>query len=235
MKLLKGILGAAMMLSTYSASATLIDFNDQALDSSLIASATNFSFNQSSANAGEFVLAFDGATGTFGNQTTVNTSNTSGGQLRQLTTVGFDFSMGGSFTFDLLIGGSGSTVFGTFENADPSGSFTTASGASFNGEDIGLFFSTDGGSTFTLAQVFDTEAPETLDTFDTTSFVLPLAAQTSNTIFQILQVRNSGTPFDRWAIDNISINNVTSVPEPTSLVILGLGLAGLVVRRKTVA
>ncbi len=222
---------------TQQVKASLITFSDELLDSSLISTVTNFSFNESSVTPGEFVLAFNGGTNDFGDQSTVNLDNNVGGELRQITTVGFDFSTGGSIGFDLLIGNDTTTAFGFFEEADTTGNQIAASGLVVTGEDIGLFFSTDGGTTFDVLQIFDTDAPETLGQFGTFNINLPIEAQTSNTIFQILQLDNSGIGFDDFAIDNFLIaptNTSTDVPEPSTFALLGLALIGIAIRRRKV-
>jgi hypothetical protein len=58
-------------------------------------------------------------------------------------------------------------------------------------------------------------------------------AMSNDTKFQFVQARHSGSNWDNWAIDNVSLSNNTSVdvPEPSTFAIFALGMMGLVSRR----
>ena len=106
---------------------------------------------------------------------------------RQLTTTGLNVSNGGTISFDLIFGNSSNGG----ENADA-------------GEDVALEFSLDGNSWQEIA-IYDTEA---FTTWTGISESIPLEAQTVDTQFRWLQVAHSGSSFDNWALDNISIEAI---------------------------
>ena len=137
----------------------------------------------------EGVVAFNG--GPSQNLNPVDTGIGSS-ESRNISTIPLDLRFVGEIDFDLLIGDSSQTPWGFFENAD-------------SGEDILLAYSVDGGGSFTQVQVFDTELLVSLGKFGSFSVALPALAQTDNTILRWSQVSNSGSPFDHWALDNISI------------------------------
>ena len=58
-------------------------------------------------------------------------------------------------------------------------------------------------------------------------------AMSNNTKFQWIQAKHSGTHWDNWAIDNVSLSNNASVevPEPSTFAIFALEMIGLVTRR----
>ena len=107
---------------------------------------------------------------------------------RQLTTTGVDVANGGNISFDIIFGNSSNGG----ENADA-------------GEDVALEFSTDGNTWQSIA-IYDTEA---FTTWTGISESIPLEAQTINTQFRWSQVAHSGSRFDNWALDNISIEAVS--------------------------
>ncbi|GEM_PF-3542703 len=142
----------------------------------------------------------------------------SGSGTRSANTIGYDLSSGGDLNFRLKLGGPNDTSL--FENMD-------------SGEDVILNYSTNGGTSWTNLFTFDTENLSYRDTWGLASFTISGAIATANTMFQWIQARHSGSRYDHWAIDNVSIsNNVSSVPEPASLALLGLGLAGIRFSRK---
>ena len=104
---------------------------------------------------------------------------------RFATTNLVDVANGGAVTFDLIFGDS----FNGGENAD-------------GGEDVVLEYSINNGSTWNQFGLYDTEA---FTTWTTITENIPIAAQTSNTSFRWRQISHSGSNFDNWAIDNVSI------------------------------
>ncbi len=140
--------------------------------------------------------------------------------LRSANTVGYDLSTGGNISFRLKIGGPNDTTL--FEDAD-------------SGEDIAFNYSIDNGSSWVNLFIFDTENTLYRDTWGVASFNIVGAAISGSTLFQWEQVDHSGTTFDNWAIDNVSINNnISSVPVPAAVWLFGSGLMGLIgVRKKS--
>jgi len=137
---------------------------------------------------------------------------------RSAITNEYDLTSGGIISFMLKIGGPDDT--NTFEDAD-------------SGEDVAIQYSAANGSWVDLL-VIDTEDSLYRDTWGQVSLTLSGAALSTNTKFQWVQLDHSGTTFDNWAIDNVQLfdNNATqSVPEPSSLAILALGMIGLVSRK----
>jgi subtilisin family serine protease len=137
--------------------------------------------------------------GTTGTQFTGSASNAlvfgfTGSGTRQAITKGFNLTAGGTVSFQLIIGNSSNGG----ENADP-------------GEDIVLEYTTDGVNFSQIATYLESSYPA----FTTITQQIPLAAQTANTQFRWRQPSHSGSSFDQWAIDNISIGTATPPPPPT--------------------
>lgn len=138
-----------------------------------------------------------------------------GSGIRSASTNAFDMTTGGLLSFMLKIGGRSDTS--TFEDADA-------------GEDVLLQYSTNGSSWVNL-QVIDTEDVLYKDTWGLVNISIDGLAMTDNTKFQWTQARHSGNGWDNWAIDNVTLSNNVEVPEPSTLAIFALGLAGLASRR----
>lgn len=141
----------------------------------------------------------------------------SGSGTRSANTIGYDFSSGGDISFRLKLGGPNDTTL--FENMD-------------GGEDVLFRYSTNSGVLWTTLFTFDTEDLLYRDTWGLASFNITGPLATANTMFQWSQIRHSGSRYDHWAIDNVSISNRASVPEPAPLALIALGLAGFRFSRK---
>ncbi|EBA18431.1 hypothetical protein RSK20926_11949 [Roseobacter sp. SK209-2-6] len=206
---------AAAFIGT-QASATTYDFNDQTLPS-IFDSASGFGFRTESGNPSNAALSFTGGGSTVGTTPAgVNTLHT-GGQLRHATTGALNLSSTASISFDFLFGTSGSTPYGSFENADGS-------------EDFIVAYSVDGGSTFAEFFRIDTEDNTYHGDLATAVVALPGAAQTGSTLLSFLQVRNSGSAYDHWALDNVTLS-VAAVPLPAGLPLLLTALGGAALLR----
>jgi hypothetical protein len=149
-----------------------------------------------------------------------NALHFTGTGTRSAETNEYDVSGGGVLSFMLKIGGPLDTS--TFEDAD-------------SGEDVAIQYSVANGSWNNLL-VIDTEDALYRDTWGLVSLNLSGSALSTNTKFQWVQLAHSNSIYDNWAIDNVQLvdNNgpqSTSVPEPTSLAILALGLLGLTSRK----
>ncbi|MEL6578767.1 MAG: cadherin domain-containing protein [Cyanobacteria bacterium J06621_12] len=107
---------------------------------------------------------------------------------RHLTTTGVNVANGGEISFDLIFGDRSNGG----ENADAS-------------EDVALEFSTDNGRNWSEIAIYDTEA---YTSWTGISEAIPDAAQTDQTLFRWTQVQHSGSRFDNWGLDNISIEPI---------------------------
>jgi len=142
---------------------------------------------------------------------------------RSANTTGYDVSSGGLVSFNLKIGGPNDTS--SFEDADA-------------GEDVFFNYSINDGTTWNLLHVFDTEDLAFRDTWGLANINITGAAATANTLFQWIQNSHSGSSFDHWAIDNVTISNdsVSAVPLPAAALLFGPALLGLMgFRRKAKA
>jgi hypothetical protein len=139
-----------------------------------------------------------------------NALHFNGNGTRSAATNAFDMSTGGLLSFMLKIGGTNDTAL--FEDADA-------------GEDVLVQYATNGGSWVDLL-VIDTENQSYKDTWGMVNISITGAAASNNTQFQWSQVTHSGNNWDNWAIDNVTLVNNTSVPEPSTLAIVALGLVG---------
>lgn len=110
---------------------------------------------------------------------------TSGDQSRYAITKPLTLANSGTINFDLVFGNS----FNGGENADP-------------GEDVKLQYSTDEGSTWVDIRTYETAAYKTWTTITET---ISTGAVSSSTQFRWLQVNHTGSSFDNWGLDNISI------------------------------
>ena len=212
------MLSAALGLLGSAASAATVTFDDQTLPS-LFSSAGNYSFRTESGNASNAALAFVGSGSSTGTTPAGVAALTTGGEVRHATTGILDLRTGGTLTFDFLFGDSTATDFGAFENADSS-------------EDFIVAYSVDGGATFVEFARIDTEDASYMGQFGSFSALIPVLAQTASTQLSFLQVRNSGAPYDHWAIDNVSIPTpVAAVPLPAGLPLALAALGALGVNR----
>jgi hypothetical protein len=114
-----------------------------------------------------------------------------GSGTRLAETIDMNVTAGGQISFNLIIGNSSYPC----EMAD-------------YGEDVLLEYSTDGGISWSNLNTYLTGG--TYSSFTLVTETIPSAAQTQNTRFRWTQPYNSGTSFDNWAIDDISINGLSS-------------------------
>lgn len=142
-----------------------------------------------------------------------------GNGTRSATTVQMDVSNGAVVQFDFRGG-----------NEDIDGSFFWED-VDF-GEDAVLEYSTDGVN-FTPLDTLD--LVQFRDDSPTTEWLsystgLPADARSSTTSFRWRQLNHSGTPWDKWAIDNVTI---TATPEPgTWGLVAVVGMLGMLVYRR---
>ncbi|WP_289024245.1 PKD domain-containing protein, partial [uncultured Salegentibacter sp.] len=81
-------------------------------------------------------------------------------------------------------------------------------------EEVYLQYSTDGGNSWTdIFGDWDTTSTGSFAWYNWywNSIAIPAAAQTANTIFRWYQPSNSGTTFDNWGLDDVSISAVRPV------------------------
>lgn len=109
----------------------------------------------------------------------------SGSGQRSTTTNAIDLTAGGFITFDLIFGSSSNGG----ENADA-------------GEDVVLEYSTNGGTNWTQLALYDTED---YTAWSSMIAAIPEAAQTAATQLRWRQVSHSGSSFDNWGLDNVSL------------------------------
>ena len=112
-------------------------------------------------------------------------SGNSGGNVRFATSNALDLTAGGAIAFDLIFGDSANGG----ENAD-------------GGEDVVLEYSVDDGASWNSLKTYDTED---YTTWSTVTKTIPGAAQTDATMLRWRQVRQSGSSYDNWGLDNIQL------------------------------
>ena len=118
---------------------------------------------------------------------TGNALHFDGSSPREAITKDMNTSAGGTINFSLKIGNS----FSPCETAD-------------FGEDVILYYSNNAGSTWNTINTYLTGT--TYQNFTAVTVNIPSAAQTSSTRFRWAQPYNSGSGFDNWALDNVSIS-----------------------------
>jgi hypothetical protein len=106
---------------------------------------------------------------------------------RFATTRPIDTASGGTISFDLRLA-NGSTS--PWENVD------------IPDEGVVLEYSTNGGTSFTVAGTYDTA---TYYNWKTITLPIPPAAQSPAAQFRWRQLGNSGTGYDHWALDNVTV------------------------------
>ena len=120
--------------------------------------------------------------------------------VRQTATIDINTSGGGNINFYIRLGDGGSC-----EYLDP-------------GEDVVLEYSNNGGGLWTNISTFYSGNYFTFTPF---SIPTPLAARTTNTRFRWIQLSHSGSSYDNWALDNVSISaagqsSLNIIPVPYS-------------------
>ena len=105
---------------------------------------------------------------------------------RSATTNNLNMLGGGTVSFYLKIGSGSSPC----ENAD-------------SGEDVALIYSIDNGTNWDTVNVYDTED---YNTFIQITEIVPSGAWSSSTQFRWIQVDHSGSGYDVWSLDDISIS-----------------------------
>ena len=118
-----------------------------------------------------------------------------GGNVRFATSNALDLTEGGSISFDIIFGDSANGG----ENAD-------------GGEDVVLEYSIDDGTTWNNLGTYDTED---YTSWSTQTQAIPAAAQTDATQLRWRQVRQSGSNYDNWGLDNVQL--VEKSPSLSSL------------------
>jgi gliding motility-associated-like protein len=111
--------------------------------------------------------------------------NTASGVVRQATTKNLNVLSGGTVNFSLKIGQGGAPC----EQADL-------------GENVVLEYSINNGATWTIINTYQYNA---YPNFTALTATIPNPAKTSATRFRWRQLTHSGSGFDNWALDNISI------------------------------
>ncbi|MBI4648614.1 MAG: hypothetical protein HY738_19025 [Bacteroidia bacterium] len=106
---------------------------------------------------------------------------------RQATTIAINTTGGGDISFYLML---------------PQGS-APCEAADAAGEDVVLEYSIDGGATWTIITTYIYNSVPNLTLF---SQPIPPAAQTTATQFRWRQLFHSGTGYDNWILDNVSID-----------------------------
>ena len=97
--------------------------------------------------------------------------------------------------------------------------FTAIAGTSSNGgencdtdEDLQLWYSTDGGTTYTSWLTFDAEdARFTGSTFGLTTVTIPGEVKTSNVVLKFQQLKHSGSAYDQWGIEYVKVLESTAL------------------------
>lgn len=124
-----------------------------------------------------------------------------GADVRFATSNALDLTDGGAIAFDLIFGDSSNGG----ENAD-------------GGEDVVLEYSIDDGASWNNLRTYDTED---YTTWSTLTKNIPGEAQTDATMLRWRQVRQSGSVYDNWGLDNVqlveapeSLNSITDDFDP---------------------
>ena len=165
----------------------------QLFNKSLSASEVSSLFNQPSFTGDDFDPDIDSLqwetidNGSANNQFVGSTGDSlffTGSGTRQAVTNFADFSSGNILRFDIIFGNSRNGG----ENADA-------------GEDVLLEYSTNG-SNWNVINTYDTED---FTVFTSITELIPRTAITDTTQFRWRQVSHSGSNFDQWAIDNVSL------------------------------
>ncbi len=112
---------------------------------------------------------------------------------RDMTTVGFDLSLGGSICFEMRYAVQG--------DASP------CEGPDESQEGVHVRYSIDGGATWIDIDYWDPNGGNdpTLTSWNQYCVTLPPGAETTNTMIQWHQDNVSGAEYDHWGIDNVQI------------------------------
>ncbi|SFT70106.1 gliding motility-associated C-terminal domain-containing protein [Lishizhenia tianjinensis] len=116
---------------------------------------------------------------------------------RELVTISYDISCGAQVCFDL-----------DFADHDPCGGCQDCEQPDAPGEGVHFMISTDGGATFTDVFYFapSPTSAQPWYSWGNYCFDFPINPANTNVVFKWYQDVTSGTQFDHWGIDNVSIN-----------------------------
>ena len=200
---------------------TLVCIGDSVLITSvsnLLNAGQSFDFNSASVPAGWSVAggtSFSTPCGASPSGTPYYWAASAGSGTPMITTAGFDIFCGGVISFDMVYAMQAGPV--------------PCEGPDEQDEGVSLQYSTDGGATwidiiyyspggFTLPTNPNTSTSivaagqsTAYTTWSTFNIPIPLAAQTTNTMFRWIQTQSSGTCCDNWGLENIVIN-ATGIP-----------------------
>ena len=120
-------------------------------------------------------------------------ASTAGSTTPQLTTVGFDVPCGGFVSFDM--------AYSTQGGASP------CEGPDLANEGVSFQYSVDGGITWTTIQYWDPNGGNDpmLTSWNNYSIAIPPGAYSSSTMFRWIQLNSSGSAYDNWGLDNVTI------------------------------
>ena len=138
---------------------------------------------------------FNSSTTTYWKFTGQGSSNNAGANPRILTLGQLDLTNYNQFEFTAIAG----TSSNGGENCDPD-------------EDLQLWYSTNGGFSYTYITKFDAEDVRfTGSTFSLVTVDIPEAAKTSNVVLKFQQDKHSGSAFDQWGIEYVKLLESTTV------------------------
>jgi len=200
---------------------TLVCIGDSVLITSvsnLLNAGQSFDFNSASVPAGWSVAggtSFSTPCGPSPSGTPYYWAASAGSGTPMITTAGFDIFCGGAISFDMVYAVQAGPV--------------PCEGPDEQDEGVSVQYSTDGGVTwidiiyyspggFTLPTNPNTSTSivaagqsTAYTTWSTFNIPIPLAAQTTNTMFRWIQTQSSGACCDNWGLENIVIN-ATGIP-----------------------
>ncbi len=118
---------------------------------------------------------------------------------RDMTTVGFDLTLGGTICFEMRYSIQG--------NVDDTSNASSCEGPDEPDEGVYLQYSNNGGATWNTIQYWDPNGGNdpSLTGWNQYCVTIPAGAMTANTMIQWHQNAVSGAEYDHWGIDNVII------------------------------